>query len=696
MEFVASIGKQLAEIVDAQSRCTVRKIVSGLESPPLRIAFVGPVKAGKSTLVNAFAKQPGFLPADVNPWTTAVSALHFGLPNPGGLRACFRFFQADEWARLAGRDTGHGIGGHPGLSDSQRDSLAQQFEQMERRARNRLGDQFHQLLGREHRVKDLNGEILRHYVCTGDPPGETPVQQRRGHAEGRFADITKSADMYFDAGPFAIPTTVIDTPGINDHSVIRDEIAQQALGHADLHVLVISARQVMAEGEACLTRLARALNLSQMAVFVSGIDQLDEPAIEAPKIDRQVRQILQRQFPAADIPVIVGSGAWGELALQESPRLASSEARKLRAFGEYLSRAGYVAASDAGLRELCSGLPRLARTLAELAAAGPFGGRIQSAVTALSDIARPVKSAADMDVRDQSVTAPRPNVDEKTRAERRQRFADELSLVQNLVPRLEALTKHRREELARVTQESLADLNAAFEGAFEAFVNIETRSLRNVDSAKSRIWTCDPSRMRGELEHDLVNGFARTQHAMANILSAAATDLRAIVSEHVKVDRDSFRGDFADLRSIAPSVASMAQVVAFDVEFPRWKDFWRFGGASHARAEALGKIVRSTFQPVCDTVRESGEGSLTELGAAAVAKLDALYELAANAARRHADRLASLAGEYELTGDAALLDGMAPAEDENATMATRLAGLIEEIEALSDAHIPAAKAGRSA
>jgi hypothetical protein len=49
-----------------------------------RIAVIGQVKAGKSTLINALIRRPGFLPADVNPWTAVVTNLHFGRPSDAG------------------------------------------------------------------------------------------------------------------------------------------------------------------------------------------------------------------------------------------------------------------------------------------------------------------------------------------------------------------------------------------------------------------------------------------------------------------------------------------------------------------------------------------------------------------------------------------------------------------------------------
>jgi len=59
-----------------------------------RIGVIGQVKAGKSSLINALMGKPGLLPTDVNPWTTAVTRIHFGVADaPPNVAAEFSFFE---------------------------------------------------------------------------------------------------------------------------------------------------------------------------------------------------------------------------------------------------------------------------------------------------------------------------------------------------------------------------------------------------------------------------------------------------------------------------------------------------------------------------------------------------------------------------------------------------------------------------
>jgi hypothetical protein len=88
------LGEHAAPLLEAAA--------NQLEQRSCRIAVVGQIKAGKSTFINALVGRPGFLPADINPWTVVVTALHFrSSPTPPAHAAVFQLFSPDEWRELA-------------------------------------------------------------------------------------------------------------------------------------------------------------------------------------------------------------------------------------------------------------------------------------------------------------------------------------------------------------------------------------------------------------------------------------------------------------------------------------------------------------------------------------------------------------------------------------------------------------------
>src|SRR5215510_16060018 len=111
-----------------------------LERLTCRIGVIGQVKAGKSSLVNGLICKPGLLPTDVNPWTTAVTRLHFGRADaPFNVAAEFTFFEPDEWEQLA-----NGSGQVRELTQSlvpgfKVELLHKHVETMRRRTEERLG-----------------------------------------------------------------------------------------------------------------------------------------------------------------------------------------------------------------------------------------------------------------------------------------------------------------------------------------------------------------------------------------------------------------------------------------------------------------------------------------------------------------------------------------------------------------------------
>ncbi len=104
----ASLGRireallELASDATPALRTDLDRIVERIDAFEPSVSLLGQVKAGKSTLLNALIGRPGFLPADVNPWTSVITNVHLNSPRrPLKTRALFRFFDALEWERLA-------------------------------------------------------------------------------------------------------------------------------------------------------------------------------------------------------------------------------------------------------------------------------------------------------------------------------------------------------------------------------------------------------------------------------------------------------------------------------------------------------------------------------------------------------------------------------------------------------------------
>src|SRR5262245_29162958 len=364
-----------------------------------RIAVIGQVKAGKSTFINGLVRSPRLLPTDVNPWTTAVTHLHFGRSDvPPNVAAEFTFFDSNEWERLARG------GGHireltqrlvPGFEP---ELLQKHVEAMRRRSESRLGATLRTLLGKKHSFPALSTEVLERYVCSGLP-------NTGSEHKGIYSDVVKSADVYFNSNDFGFPTTIIDTPGTNDPFLVRDEITRRALESADIYIVVLTARQALASADVALLRILRGLHKERITVFINRIDELNDLVREVPAIVKHVQTGLRREFPTSEIPVVAGSALWAEIAVRGGgPDADRALTAKVEAYAGLLADNSALPTPASGAQErletlfLCSGLSPLCEVLARLTLDSHTGRVLTQVSRSFSELARVGQNAASHEV----------------------------------------------------------------------------------------------------------------------------------------------------------------------------------------------------------------------------------------------------------------------------------------------------------
>src|SRR5215470_18479576 len=371
-----------------------------------RFGVIGQVKAGKSSLINALMGKPGLLPTDVNPWTTAVTRIHFGLADaPPNIAAEFSFFAPDEWEQLS-----KGSGEVRELTQSlvpgfKVELLQKHVEEMRRRTTLRLGATLDELLGKKHVYSLLTPEDLERYICASLPDNAS-------EQKGIYSDIIKTADLYFGKSEFSFPTTIIDTPGTNDPYLVRDEIARRTLESAHIHIVVLTPQQALSTADVALLRILRGLNKDRIVVFLNRIDQLGDLVRDVPIIVRHIREGLRRELPGSEFPVVAGSAYWGDLALRGQNNELDNElergwSAKAQAYAQHLAQQSGSATSSSttslgaddkaqriqGLL-MCSGLPALFDALAKLTPDSHIG-RVMSRVSrSFCDLARVGENAA--------------------------------------------------------------------------------------------------------------------------------------------------------------------------------------------------------------------------------------------------------------------------------------------------------------
>ena len=327
--------EDLHDIAEGSFKSSFGRQLQKLDDWTARIAAIGQVKAGKSSMLNALIGDIGFLPSDVNPWTSVVTNMRVNIPGDPHCGACFEFFDESSWNRIINGDPRVRKAAEKHLPGFDPEILREQTEEMRRFAKRRLGDSFTKMLGSRHEYDLLSAELLESYVCAGPGIAEADAET----AVGRYSAITKVANLYLQSDEYAVPTIITDTPGVNDPFLVRDEFTCQSLDQSDIFLIMLSAHQALTPVDVALIRMLALQGKKDIIIFVNRVDELEGPSDRAASVIADVRERLQEVVPGRYFPILFGSAYWAELALREDTELDKlREIIKTNRIDEFVSR----------------------------------------------------------------------------------------------------------------------------------------------------------------------------------------------------------------------------------------------------------------------------------------------------------------------------------------------------------------------
>jgi hypothetical protein len=612
-----------------------------------RIAVIGQVKAGKSTFINGLVRSPGLLPTDVNPWTTAVTHLHFARTDaPPNISAEFSFFDSNEWERLARG------GGHireltqrlvPGFEP---ELLQKHVDAMRRRSEERLGSTLRTLLGKKHAFPSITTEVLERYVCSGLP-------STGSEHKGVYSDIVKSADLYFSSNDFGFPTTIIDTPGTNDPFLVRDEITRRALENADLYIVVLTARQALSSADVALLRILRGLHKERICVFINRIDELGDLAREVPAIVKHVQNGLGREFPSSEIPVVAGSALWAELAIRGGgPETDRALTPKVRDYAKFLvGSAAPIAPSSPQERIetlfMCSGLSPLCQVLARLTLDSHTGRVLTQISRSFSELARVGQNAASHEVEvletEGRSVATVDNQGEELRA------ADaEVKENERLTATLRTLLTDLEIRTGQVIEDQSAKMVEILRDVVAGFSEVECENMRNAlaEGHRGRVWRSDSTLLRQSLEEEFIKSYREAEQEIAKLESNVFPKLKLLLAryrpdwqalDHAETDAGS-----AEL----PPLTALGKAVALDLGEPWWKHWWTRDRNFEGQVAELDSLIRREFYPIVDELAQSARAQLKVRQATSLQEANMVFmglvELLKEQSRARLERMSAL------------------------------------------------------
>jgi signal recognition particle receptor subunit beta len=648
------LGEHAAPLLEA-ARCQ-------LAERACRIAVIGQIKAGKSTFINALTERPGLLPTDINPWTVVVTALHFrNAPTPPEHAAVFHLFSVDEWNELA-----EGGGRLRELTERlvpgfQSDLLRAQLQVMRKRAAQRLGPRFADLLGKCHRFETVTPDILADYVSAGD---EAP-QPCAGTVRRHYSDITRSADLYFNESPFAFPLTLIDTPGTNDPFLVRDEITRRSLENPDIYVFVVSALQPLSAGDVAMLRLLNGLYKDRIVVFINRIDQLPDPACDGEAVKATIEKRLGVEFPTLHIPVICGSAMLANLRLEaesaERQPARANAARNAR-LQALLDQTPCEPAGEerprgpAPMLRVSSGMREVSAAITRLMCTSGIAMLLRQIAVCLAELVRTaeVTNRAELESIDALVQAQRL----ETASLRRHLEEEQASLAsfEERANQLQANFKDVESHFAELVESATQLLRHRLGTMVREFAEKESGALREAlhERPRQAVWRCDIMPLRQNLEEAYLAACEEAASDLERIEQVLYPQLRLIVAQLLP----DYHGNLLEVpawpHGVMPSVTALGDKVTMDLGMSWWSRWFAGRKAAEERAMHLRYLIEEDFLAIADELVAEAGTYLTERIDYVMRRVDAISSGLRTGIERRGEVLAS---------ERALLDSPSRAED---------------------------------
>ncbi len=574
---VVDLEATLADVVklggqDADKKAT--KLIKQLRAFEPSITMIGQIKSGKTSLVNAMVGRPDLLPADVNPWTSVVTSLHLNAPLPDDApTATFQFFSQGEWDHLV--ENGGRIGelSERAGADEELEKVRQQIAEMREKTRQRLGRKFELLLGQKHSYAELSDELVQRYVCMGDDFEDLEEDDQ----QGRFADITKSADLYLTAPSIPMPICLRDTPGVNDTFMMREQITINALRDSRICVVVLSAHQALSSMDMGLIRLISNVKAREVVIFVNRIDELSDPGAQVPEIRESILQTLADNNGPENPEVIFGSAYWANMALSEDlDDIVADSAEAMFNWAEAALSAETASMETKELVWHLSGIPELYRALSERVSEGP-GAEILSASRkrALNLVGGVRASNAVVSMRLDGDTV------EVMSSEKLAAHLDELETAS-----LKALDERLDIAFAqfgsRVDQSHKRFLDRALESLLQ---HLET-------NGEEEIWQYSPDGLRMLLRTSYQVMRRNVTASCQDVYAAVAGDLADTYRSAFGVDVENFTITPPAPPEI-PAPVSLGQTIALDLQTSWWKGWWKRRKGYRAFASGFYDLIEA-------------------------------------------------------------------------------------------------------
>ena len=586
--------EQLESLSDQRTAARAAALRGKLKEFAAKVTLVGQVKAGKSALTNVLIGSPGLLPSDVNPWTSVVTTAMINTKAsadnsaPEATKAQFTFFDKNEWSNLVVGGGRLGELAERAGAPEEMQGIQKQVEAMRRATEKRLGKHFELLLGQSHSYGYVDTELMERYVCLGDDPDMGDVNAKTG----RFADITKSADLYLDIPAYAMPLQLCDTPGVNDTFMMREQITIRSLRGSEICVVVLSADQALTTTDMALMRIISTLDKRQTIIFVNRVDELSAPVEQIPEIRDGILATLKANRIDSDVSVIFGSAIWAEAALTGEFDNVSADSKAC--LDTYIDSQPDLAQMDiVDATWAASGLPALLQSIGERICEG-------SAQRLYSRVCRSARNLT--------------NEARATIVSRRSAESCKADIPgDDPVQAIDDITKRFSQQIDELTKGLRSDLRARLDTAQSGFVKRATDSLIAYleKFGEQGTWNYDPAGLR-VLQRAAYSNFSRAVRSRTTKLyDEAANSVEAVYRAVLGDNLPDFQIE-APHPPVVPPPVGLGKTIALDLQSSWWRTWWQKRRGFEAFANDYAHLIRAEAASIAQDLEDVQAAAVLE------------------------------------------------------------------------------------
>ncbi|WP_300013971.1 dynamin family protein [uncultured Roseobacter sp.] len=567
------------------------RLLRQLENFEPSVTLIGQIKSGKTSLVNALVGQSDLLPADVNPWTSVVTSLHLQ-PEKKGFKpaASFRFFDEDEWDRLISGGGRIGELASRAGADDELEKIKAQAAEMREKSRVRLGQKFEILLGQQRDYGYVDKDLIERYVCLGEEPDADDPDV--SDEQGRFADITKSADLTLSRPALPMPLCLRDTPGVNDTFMMREQITIRSIRDSRICVVVLSAHQALSSTDLALIRLITHVKSRDVIIFVNRVDELSDPTMQIPQIAQSISDTLAHHKGPEEAEVIFGSALWASRAMDN--RLDALPAASADALLEWSAKADLSAVlSDADLRDPVklawglSGVPALQHALSTRIVDGIGETTLQRIGSSALNLANAVAATRRISAQPSDASA--------------------LGKLESAAAhqRLESIFTEQKSKLETAFAEILSEFSERMDRVQASFLDRATASLivHLENYGEMTPWTYDPAGLRMLLSSSHKVLARKSKAAFEAAAQGASEALSQLYLQAFGLSPEEIAISQPRAPQVPPPV-SLGRTIALDLNGSWWKRWWLHRRGYKTFAANFYELIKTETNPFVDELRD--------------------------------------------------------------------------------------------